>query len=82
MKRQRGTFYTILTLSFVWGFIVFCICYSDGGWIWGLGLGAIVFYKGVRIHFRELKQPWDNFSFTDYNNASGWRQNWYRQNLN
>ncbi len=84
MNKWKGTLYAILTLSFLWGFIVFCICYSAGGWVWGLGLGAIVFYKGVRVHFRELKESLDNFNFFTSNNIREWRQDnyWGRQNLN
>jgi hypothetical protein len=32
--------------------------YDGGGWIWALVLGGFVFYKGIRIHFRELTPSW------------------------
>ena len=84
MKKWKGTLYTILTLSFLWGFVVFCVCYSSGSWVWGFALGAIVFYKGVRIHFHELKESFDNFNVFSPNNIREWRQDnyWGRQNLN
>ncbi len=83
MNKWKGTLYTIFTLSFLWGFMIFCIVYSVGGWVWGLALGSLVFYKGVRIHLRELKESL-NFNFFGSNNVREWRQDnyWGRQNLN
>lgn len=56
--------------------------FDAGGWIWALTLGGFVFYKGVRIHLRDLNQV-DMFS-GNLNNGVDWRQNWHlgRQNLN
>ena len=84
LNLRKGTAYMIYALSLLWGFIPFCMGTAWGGWGWGAALGGVAFISGVRIHYRDLKRPWDGVDFAGYNNAVEWRQNWYwgRQNLN
>jgi len=84
MSRPKTAVYTIFILCFLWSFIFASIGYGIGGAAGAVILGAIVFYKGVRIHFRDLKSSWDDVGFAGHANAVEWRQNWYgrRQNLN
>jgi len=81
LQSQGRAVYAVFILSFLWGFIFAGLGFDAGGWIWALALGGFVFYKGVRIHFRDLKQE-DIFSGSF--KAAGWSQDWNfgRQNLN
>lgn len=78
---QGRAVYAVFILSFLWGFIFAGLGFDAGGWIWALALGGFVFYKGVRVHFRDLKQE-DIFSGSI--KTVGWSQDWNfgRQNLN
>jgi len=80
LRSPQRVIYAIFVLSFLWGMIFAALGFDAGGWIWAIALGGFVFYKGIRIHFRDLKQI---DAFADYESWS-WRQNWFlgRQNLN
>jgi len=79
---QSKAVYAVFILSFLWG-LIFAGLAIDFGWGLALALWGIVFYKGVRIHLRELKRSWDDPIFTA-ENAVAWKGNWFlgRQNLN
>ena len=72
---QSRAVFAVFILSFLWG-LIFAGLAIDFGWGWALALWAIVFYKGVRIHFRELKRSSDDLIYTAAN-AEIWRGNWY-----
>ena len=79
LHSQSRPIYAVFILSFLWGFI-FAGLAIDFGWGWALALWGIVFYKGIRIHLRELKRSLDELDYT----GNDWSQNLYlgRQNLN
>ena len=72
---QSRAVYAVFILSFLWGLIIAGLA-IDFGWGWALALWAIVFYKGVKIHFRELKRSSDDLVFT-VADADAWRGNWF-----
>ena len=79
LHNQSRAIYAVFILSFLWGFIFAGIA-IDFGWVWALVLGGIVFYKGIRIHLRDLKRSPDEWDYA----GKDWSQNWHlgRQNLN
>ena len=79
LHSQSRAIYAVFILSFLWG-LIFAGLVIDFGWGWALVLGGIVFYKGLRIHLRDLKRSPDEWDFT----GNDWKQNWHlgRQNLN
>jgi len=83
LRSPQRVIYAVFVLSFLWGMIFAALGYDGGGWIWALALGGFVFYKGVRIHFRELTLSWNDQIYTTKNAVTG-RGNWYLggQNLN
>ena len=81
LRSPKRIMYAIVLLSLLWGIIFAALGYDGGGWIWALVLGGFVFYKGVRIHLRDLKQD-DVFagSFSSMGLVQNW--NFGRHNLN
>ncbi len=79
LHNQSRAVYAVFILSFLWGFI-FAGLTIDFGWVWALVLGGMVFYKGIKIHLRELKRSPNKWDFA----GSNWSQSWHlgRQNLN
>jgi len=69
--------------SCAWGFLAGMIGYGLGGWAWALLLGILALISGVKIHLRDLKRPFVNEAFEQFN-SKDWRQNWHlgQQNLN
>ena len=80
LSKPNTAVYTIFVVCALWTFIFAALGYGIGGWIGAIVVGATVFYKGVRLHLRELKRLPDQSNFA----VNDWRQNWYlgRQNLN
>ncbi len=83
LRSPKRNIYAVVLLSFLWGLIFAALAFDAGGWLWSLALGGFVFYKGVRIHLRDLKQSWSDPILTA-ENAVTWNGNWYfgRQNPN
>ena len=80
LSKPKTAVYTIFVICGLWTFIFAALGYGIGGWIGAVVVGATVFYKGVRLHLRELKRSPDEWNFVGHD----WRQNWHlgRQNLN
>ncbi len=83
LDRRWGSIYLIGFYSCAWGFLAGMIGYGLGGWAWALLLGLLALRSGIKIHCRDLKRPFVNASFENFN-ANQWRQNWLLgpQNLN
>jgi hypothetical protein len=79
LHSQSRAVYAVFILSFLWG-LIFAGLAINFGLGWELALWGIVFYKGVRIHFRDLKRSPDEWDFAE----NDWGKNWQlrRQNLN
>lgn len=82
LSKPKTAVYTILIVCALWTFIFAAIGFGIGGWIGAVVVGATVFYKGVRLHLRDLKRSPDTWEWDFV--GQDWRQNWYlgRQNLN
>jgi len=80
LSKPNTAVYTIFIICGLWTFIFAALGYGIGGWIGAVIVGTTVFYKGVRLHLRELKRLPDEWNFVEHD----WRQNWHlgRQNLN
>jgi hypothetical protein len=74
--RAKGTVYTVVAMSLLWGYIAASIGYSFGGWVWVAVLGSIFLIKGVRIHWRKLGLSWVDLNF-GVTNTVDLRNNWY-----
>jgi len=79
LHNQNRAVYAVFILSSLWG-LIFAGLAIDFGWGWALALWGIVFYKGIRIHLRELNRSSDELHFV----GSDWRQYWHlgSQNFN
>ena len=73
MSRPKTAVYSIFIICSLWAFVFAAFGYGFGGWIGAVALGATVFYKGVRLHLRDLKRSPDEWNFVGKN----WRQQWY-----
>ena len=84
MSKPRTQAYTIFLMSFLWCPIFFAIGFTIGGWIGGIVLGGLVIYKGIKLHWRDLKRSQEDENIEAYVNTEKWRQNWHLgpQNLN
>jgi len=82
LSKPKTAVYTIFIICAQWVFIFAALGYGIGGWIGAVIVGTIVFYKGVRLHLRDLKHSTDKWEWDFV--GHDWRQNWYlgRQNLN
>jgi len=80
LSRPKTAVNTIFIVCAQWVFIFAALGYGLGGWLGAVVVGAIVFYKGVRLHLRDLKRFTDELGYI----RQDWRRNWYlrRQNLN
>lgn len=83
MVRPKTVVYAIFILCFLWSFVFASIGYGIGGTVGAVIAGGLVFFNGVKLHFRDLKSSWDDVGYAGYANAQ-WRQNWHggQQNLN
>jgi predicted membrane protein len=84
MNKPRMEAYKVYWVSFLWCPVFFAIGFTIGGWIGGLILGGLVMYKGIKLHWRDLKRSQEDENIEAYVNAEKWRQNWHLgpQNLN
>ncbi len=82
LSKPRTAVYTIFIICGLWTFLFAAFGYGIGGWIGAVVVGATVFYKGVRLHLRDLKRSHDEWEWDFV--GHDWRQNWHlgRQNLN
>ena len=78
-----GTVYLVGIFSCAWGFLAGMIGFGLGGWAWALLLGILALISGVKVHLRDLKRPFVNKPFEQFD-SNKWRQNWNlgTQNLN
>lgn len=83
LNRHWGTVYLIGLFSLAWGFLAGMIGFGLGGWSWALLLGILALISGVKIHIRDLKRPFANEIFEQFNSKK-LRQYWHLgpQNLN
>jgi len=83
LNRRRGTVYMIFALSALWGFLAGSLGYGLGGWGWAVVLGGLALMSGIKVHYRDLKRPFESVGLEQIN-ARQWRQNWHfgGQNLN
>jgi predicted membrane protein len=84
MSKPRTQAYMVYCMSFLWSPIFFSIGFAMAGWIGGLVVGGLVIYKGIKLHWRDLKRSREDESIGAFVNAVKWRQNWHLgpQNLN
>jgi hypothetical protein len=82
LSRPKTAVYTIFVICSLWVFIFAALGYGIGGWIGAVVVGATVFYKGVRLHLRDLNRSQDKWEWDFVGHDL--RHNWYlgRQNLN
>jgi len=82
LSKPKTAAYTIFIICALWTFIFAALGYGIGGWIGAVVVGATVFYKGVRLHLRDLKRSHDEWEWDFIGHDL--RHNWYlgRQNLN
>jgi len=83
LNQRKGTIYAVFALSAAWGILAGSLGYGLGGWGWGLVLGGLALMSGVKVHYRDLKRPFESAGFEGFD-ARQWRGNWYLggQNLN
>ena len=83
LSRRRGTIYAIFALSAMWGFLAGSLGYGLGGWAWAVVLGELALMSGIKVHYRDLKRPFEVVSLERLD-ARQRRPNWYlgEQNLN
>ncbi len=83
IHQPKGTVYTVVALSLMWGYIAASIGYSFGGWLWAAVLGSLGLIQGVRIHWRKLGLSWVDLDY-GVKNVIDFRGHWdlRRQNLN
>ena len=84
MSRPQTAVYTIFVLCFLWSFVFAALGFGIAGTVGAVIVGGLVFFNGVKLHFRDLKSTWNDMGFSGYPNAVEWRQNWHGgwQNLN
>ena len=75
LSKSRTAVYTIFIICGLWTFIFAALGYGIGGWIGSVVVGATVFYKGVRLHLRELKRFPDEWEWNFV--GQDWRKNWH-----
>lgn len=82
LSKPKTAVYMIFFICGLWTFIFAALGYGIGGWIGAVVIGATVFYKGVRLHLRDLNRSQDKWEWDFI--GQDCRQNWYlgRQNLN
>jgi hypothetical protein len=80
LSKPKTAVYTIFITCSLWTFLFAALGYGIAGWIGAVVVGLTVFYKGVRLHLRDLKRSSDEWDFVGHD----WRQNWHlgRQNFN
>jgi len=54
LSKPKTAVYTIFIICGLWTFIFAALGYGIGGWIGAVIVGMTVFYKGVRLHLRDL----------------------------
>lgn len=84
MSKPRTQAFMVYWMSFLWSPIFFNIGFAMAGWIGGLVFGGFVIYKGIKLHWRDLKRSQEEEGIEAYVNAMKWGRNWHlgSQNLN
>ena len=85
MSKPQTVVYTVFVMSFLWAWIFVALGFEMGGWIGSVVLGVVVFFNGVRLHFRDLKRLWMDADIAGAIKTAQWRQKWSNngwQNLN
>lgn len=75
MIKPQTAVYTIFILSFLWAFVFAAFGFGIAGTIGAVIVGGLVFFNGVKLHFRDLRSSWDDVGTAGHANAQ-WRQNW------